>query len=69
MSTYINSIGTGGHPDGGVYAINPSGHLVSTKLIPLKGGAVGLKPGWRAATQADIDAAVAAEAKRAKKGA
>lgn len=68
MSEYIGSIGTGGHPDGGVYAVNPAGHIVSTKLVPLKGGGVGLKNGWRAATRADLDAATQAEAKRAKKG-
>lgn len=52
---YIQSTGTSGKPDGGVYAVSPSGNVVSTRLVPLKGGGVGLKPGWRAATQADID--------------
>lgn len=64
MSTYIESIGTGRRPDGKVYAINPAGDLVSTNLIPLKGGTFGLKKGWRAATKADLDAKAKAEADR-----
>lgn len=66
MSNYIASIGTGGHPDGKVLAINPAGDLVPTNLIPLKGGGTGLKAGWRAATQADVDAKAKAEADRRK---
>ena len=65
MSTdYIKNIGPGGEPDGKIVAINPGGHLVATNLIPLKGGGIGLKPGWRPATAADVEAAKAVEAKR-----
>lgn len=57
MSTkHIPSVGSSGTPDGGIYAVSPAGHLVGTK-IPLKDG-------WRAATQADIDAVKKAEADR-----
>lgn len=75
MSNYIPSLGSSGKPDGGVYAINPAGDLVGTKLVPVKGDdgktVLGLKKGWRAATQADLKAKADAEAKRqadAKKG-
>lgn len=66
MRNYIESIGAGGHPDGKILAINPAGDLVPTKLITLKGGALGLKPDWRAATQTDVDAKAKAEADRRK---
>ncbi len=63
----IKTLGTDGRHDGGFYAVKPDGNLISAKSLPtvkLDDGTRATAPGWRWASQGDVDAAVKAEAGR-----